>query len=83
MARIKTTLAIDEGLIRQVRVRAARTGRRDSDVLEEALRQGLGVIDRLRARATLTDGEALELAGSVVHDIRAAGARSSGNTDHS
>ena len=76
MARVKTTLAIDEGLIRQVRVRAARTGRRDSDVLEEALREGLGVLERLRGRARLTDEEALELAGRVVHDVRSADAGS-------
>ena len=83
MARVKTTLAIDEGLIRQVRVRAARTGRRDSDVLEEALREGLGILERLRARARLTDHEALELAGRVVHDVRAADARSTSKADHS
>jgi plasmid stability protein len=76
MARVKTTLAIDEGLIRQVRVRAARTGRRDSDVLEEALREGFGILDRLRSRARLTDEEALELAARVVHDVRSADGRS-------
>jgi plasmid stability protein len=70
MARVKTTLSIDEHLMRQVRVRAARTGRRDSDVLEEALREGLGIIDRLRAKANLAEDEAAELAHRVVHDQR-------------
>lgn len=83
MARVKTTLAIDEGLIRQVRVRAARTGRRDSDVLEEALREGLGILERMRGRARLTDEEALELAGRVVHDVRSAAARSKAKAERS
>jgi len=70
MARGKTTLAIDEGLMRQVRVRAARMGRRDSEVLEAALREGLGIIDRIRAKADLGEEEAQELAHRVVHDGR-------------
>jgi plasmid stability protein len=37
------------GLIRQIRVRAARTGRRDSETMEEVLREGLGSLDRLRS----------------------------------
>jgi plasmid stability protein len=70
MARVKTTLAIDEGLIRQVRVRAARMGRRDSEVLEAALREGLGIIDRIRAKAELGEEEAHDLAHRVVHEGR-------------
>lgn len=81
MARIKITLAIDEGLMRQVRVRAARTGKRDSEVLEEALREGLGIVERLRARAGLTDDEALDLAGRLVHEIRSAESHSTGKAD--
>lgn len=72
MARVKTTLSIDEGLMRQVRVRAARTGRRDSDVLESALREGLGIIDRIRAKSMLGEDEAHELASRVLHETRAA-----------
>src|SRR5258708_39336846 len=41
MGKVKTTLSIDERLMRQVRVRAARIWRRDSEVLEAALREGL------------------------------------------
>jgi hypothetical protein len=70
MAKVKTTLSIDERLMRQVRVRAARTGRRDSEVLEEALRQGLGIIERTRAKANLTEEEAAELAHDAVHEAR-------------
>src|SRR5437016_326840 len=70
MARIKTTLSLDEGLVRQIRVRAARTGRRDSDVMEEVLREGLGSLERLRARASLPQEEALDLASDVIHEVR-------------
>lgn len=70
MARQKTTLTIDENLMRQVRVRAARTNRSQSESLEEALREGLGVIERIRAKAHLAEEEALDLASSVVHEVR-------------
>ena len=74
MARVKTTLTIDEDLMRQVRVRAARTSRSQSEILEAALREGLGVIDRMRAKAGLSEEEALDLASRVVHEVRS-GAR--------
>jgi plasmid stability protein len=70
MARIKTTLSLDERLLRQIRVRAARTGRRDSDVMEEVVREGLGSLERLRGRARLPEDEALDLASDVVHEVR-------------
>lgn len=70
MERTKTTLSIDGGLLRQVRVRAARSGKTQSAVLEAALREGLGIIDRLRSKARLTEEEAIELASEVVHEVR-------------
>ena len=71
MARVKTTLSIDEGLMRQVRIRAARSGKSQSAVLESALKEGLGVIERIRAKADLPEEEALALASKVVHEVRA------------
>jgi len=56
--------------MRRVRVRAARTGRRDADVLEEVLREGLGVIDRIRAKTSLDEDEAQALAHDLVHGQR-------------
>jgi hypothetical protein len=70
MAKVKTTLSIDERLMRQVRVRAARTGRRDSEVLEAALREGLGIIDRMRSKAHISEEDAIDLAHRVVHEGR-------------
>lgn len=70
MARVKTTLSLDDRLMRIVRVRAARSGRSQSDVLEEALKEGLGVVERMRAKAGLVEEDALKLASTVVHDVR-------------
>lgn len=70
MAKLKTTLSIDEDLMRQVRIRAARSGRTQSEFLEAALREGLGVIERIRAKAGLSEDEALRLASEVVHEVR-------------
>ena len=72
---MKTTLSIDETLMRQVRIRAARSSRSQSEVLEAALREGLGVIDRIRAKARLSEDEALDLASEVVHEVRGQGRR--------
>lgn len=73
MAKTKTTVYIDDDVLRAARVLAARTGRRDSEVVEEALREytGSGVIDRVRARNTdLTAEEALTLAYEELHALR-------------
>lgn len=67
---MKTTLSIDEALMRRIRVRAARTGRSDSDVLEATLRAGLGIIDRIRAKAGMSEEGAVQLADRVIHDVR-------------
>lgn len=70
MAKVKTTLSLDEELMRHLRVRAARTGRTQSDVLEQALREGLGVVERIRSKHTADEEEALALASRAVHEVR-------------
>jgi plasmid stability protein len=64
MSKVRTTLTIDEELWKAVRVRAARTGKRDSDVIEAALRRDLGfdLLERLWDRSDLTEDEAMDLA---------------------
>lgn len=64
MPRTRTTLTIDEDVLRAVKVRAARTGKGDSEVIEEALRRDLGfdVLDRLWARNAMPEEEAQSLA---------------------
>lgn len=62
MPKTRTTLTIDEGVLRAVKVRAARTGRGDSEVIEEAVRAHLGIdlLDRLWARNDMDEQHAVE-----------------------
>jgi hypothetical protein len=72
MARSKATIYLDPQVLRAMRVAAARAGKRDSDVVEEALREylGLAVIDRIRAKADLDEDEAMRLAYEELHAMR-------------
>jgi hypothetical protein len=72
MAKTRTTVTLDERVMRAVRVKAARTGRRDSDVIEEALRRDLGfdVLERMWERADLDEDEAMKLAVEAQHKSR-------------
>lgn len=72
MAKMRTTLTIDEDVLRAVKVRAARTGKGDGEVIEEALRQhlGLDLLDRLWARNDLDEDEAMSLAVEAQHATR-------------
>lgn len=67
-------MTIDERVMRALRVKAARTGRRDSDVIEEALRRDLGfdLLERVWERAGLDEDEALKLAVEAQHEARRA-----------
>lgn len=66
---------IDADVLRAARVMAARTGKRDSDIVEEALRSylGINVLEEIWASspAGVTNEEALDLANREVHDQRA------------
>jgi hypothetical protein len=72
VARSKATVYLDPEVLRATRIRAARTGKRDSDVVEEALREylGLAVIDEIRAKADLDEDEAMKLAYEELHEMR-------------
>lgn len=74
MAKLRTTLTIDEDVLRAVRVRAARSGKGDSQVIEDALRRDLGLdlLERLWARNSMTDEEAMALAVEAQHATRPA-----------
>ncbi len=65
MAKVRTTLTIDGDVLRAVRVRAARTGKRDSEVIEDAVRRelGLDLLERIWSRGELDEeaGSALAL----------------------
>jgi len=72
MPRVRTTLTIDEQVLRAVKVRAARTGKGDSEVIEEALRRELGfdLLERLWQRDDIGEEDALELAVEAEHATR-------------
>jgi hypothetical protein len=72
MPKARTTVTLDEQVLRAVRIKAARTGRRDSEVIEEALRRDLGLdlLERIWATADLEEDEALRLAVEAQHESR-------------
>ncbi len=63
MTRVRTTLTVDAEVLRAVKVRAARLGKGDSDVIEAAIRRDLGLdlLDRLWAMNDLDEDDALAL----------------------
>ena len=70
--KVRTTLTIEEDVLKAVRVKAARSGKGDSAVIEAAVRRDLGwdVLDRLWEKATLSPEEADELALEAQHATR-------------
>jgi hypothetical protein len=74
MPKARTTITLDERVLRAVRVKAARSGRRDSDVIEEALRRDLGLdlLERVWETADLDEEEALRIAVEEQHKARRA-----------
>lgn len=72
MAKKKTTVYLEDDVLRSARIMAARTGKKDYEVLEDALRSYLGmeVLDRAWANADMSEDEALRLAAEEVHRFR-------------
>jgi hypothetical protein len=72
MAKVRTTLTVDEAVLRAVKVRAARIGKGDSEFIEEALRRELGfeLLERLWERNDLSEEDATALAVEAQHETR-------------
>jgi len=68
----KVTFYLDQDVLRAARVRAARSDRRASEIVEEALRQFLGfdIVENVWARSDLAEDEAVQLAVSEIHAMR-------------
>ena len=81
MSKVRTTLTIDEDVLKWVKIRAARTGATDSAVIEESLRRDLklDLLDELWKNATMSEAKASDLAVEAQHATRprrrASGAR--------
>ncbi len=65
-------MTIDEDVLRAVKVRGARLGKGDSEVIEEALRRELGfdLLERLWQREDVGEKEALRLGVEAQHETR-------------
>jgi hypothetical protein len=74
MPKSRITVTLDDRVLRAVRMKAARTGRRDSEVIEQALRRDLGLdlLDRIWTSAELDEDEAMQLAVEAQHESRPA-----------
>jgi hypothetical protein len=72
MAKVRTTLTIDESVLRAVKVRAARSGRGDSEVIESAVRRDLGLelLERMWEQNDLAGPESVDLAVEAQHKTR-------------
>ena len=74
MNRKKTTVYIEENLLRSAKVAAARSGKKEYEIFEEALRTYLGfdVLDKVWEREGLPDEEeATRLVYKELHTMRA------------
>lgn len=79
MPKTRTTLTIDEDILRSTRVAAAHRGMKEGDLIEEALNRhlGLGVFERLWEDQqpdpefdAMTDDELMDWVVQLQHDIR-------------
>jgi gamma-glutamyl:cysteine ligase YbdK (ATP-grasp superfamily) len=73
MPKARTTVTLDEDVFRAVKIKAARTGKRDSQVIEESLRRDLGLDDLAAIWAKVTpvaEDEGLKLAYNELHAMR-------------
>lgn len=72
MTRRKTTIYVDESLLRLAKVAAARSGKREYQIVEEALRSylGLAAVERAWSRSSLSEEDALTLAYEELHRAR-------------
>ena len=75
MAKRKTTVYLDEAVLREAKIQAARTGQKDSELIESAIRSylGLDVLDDVWSRSDLDEESALRLAYEALEASRRPG----------
>jgi predicted transcriptional regulator len=82
MSKTRTTVTLDDDVFRAVKIKAARTGKRDSQVIEEAIRRDLGLDDLAEIWAKVTpasEDEGMDLATDELRSMRKEG-RGEGGT---
>ena len=73
MSKTRTTVTLDEDVIRAVKIRAARSGRRDSEVIEDSLRRDLGLaaLEQIWARVRpAPEAQGMQLGAGELHAMR-------------
>jgi hypothetical protein len=72
MPKIRTTVTLDEEVLKLVKVRAARMGKGDSEVIEDSLRRDLGLdlLDRLWSKNQMPEDQSVALAVEAQHSTR-------------
>ena len=73
MPKTRTTVTLDDDVFRAVKIKAARTGKRDSQVIEEAVRRDLGLDDLAEIWAKVTPApkeKGMKLAASELRALR-------------
>ena len=72
MPKVRTTVTLDDDVLRWVRVRAARQVMGDSQVIEESLRRDLGLdlLQRLWEKNDMDEDAAMRLAVEAQHRSR-------------
>ncbi len=72
MRKTRTTVTLDDEVLKWVKVRAARMGKGDSEVIEDSLRRDLGLelLDRLWSKDQMPENQAAALAVEAQHSTR-------------
>lgn len=73
MPKIRTTVSLHDDVLRAVKIKAARTGKRDSQVIEESLRRDLGLDELAEIWAKVTpvsEEESMALATAELRAMR-------------
>jgi len=72
MPKVRTTVTLDEEVLKWVKVRAARMGKGDSEVIEDSLRRDLGLelLDRMWSKNQMPEDQAAQLAVEAQHSTR-------------
>ena len=65
-------MTLDEEVLKWVKVRAARMGKGDSEVIEDSLRRDLGLelLDRMWSKNQMPEDQAVQLAVEAQHSTR-------------